>query len=183
MKRSLSARHSFFGEHVRSGACGPQGRVLLSRLVLGEVHRSCLRSEFVRGVAAGDTVLPKWCTVSVPWSNDQVDAGFSIVVSDPRFKNRHCGADLTTVSSAPPLPPKSTKSLVLHVRLLTRTSRRHDPPWAQCPLGAASAVRGAAPWASRLRMLGRWRHQYTWGSCSRATRDHSRPPRRAGSFA
>jgi hypothetical protein len=36
----------------------------------------------MRGVAASDTVLPKWCTVSVPWSNDQVGAGFSIVVSD-----------------------------------------------------------------------------------------------------
>jgi hypothetical protein len=30
------------------------------------------------------------------------------------------------MSSAPPLPLKSSKSLVLRVRLLTRTSRRHD---------------------------------------------------------
>ncbi len=49
-------------------------------------------------------------------------------------------------------------------------------PWAQDRLGAASAVCGAAPWASRLRMLGRWRRQYTWGSCTRATRGHSRRP-------
>jgi hypothetical protein len=46
------------------------------------------------------------------------------------------------------------------------------------PLGAASAVCGAAPWASRLRMLGRWRRRYTWGSCNRATRGHSRRPMR-----
>ena len=30
-------------------------------------------------------------------------------------------------------------------------------PWAQDPLEAASAVCGAAPCASRLEMLGRWR--------------------------
>jgi len=42
------------------------------------------------------------------------------------------------------------------------------------PLGATSAGCGAAPWASRLRMLGRWRRRYTWGSCNRATRGHSR---------
>jgi hypothetical protein len=47
-------------------------------------------------------------------------------------------------------------------------------PWAQDPLEAASAVCGAAPWASRLQMLGGWRRQYTWGSCTRATRGHSR---------
>jgi hypothetical protein len=52
LKSSLSARHSFLGERAPSAARGRQSRVLLSRLVLGEVHRSCLRSEFVRGVAA-----------------------------------------------------------------------------------------------------------------------------------
>src|ERR1700737_1112759 len=52
LKSSLSARHSFLGERAHSAARGRQSRVLLSRLVLGEVHRSCLLSEFVRGVAA-----------------------------------------------------------------------------------------------------------------------------------
>jgi hypothetical protein len=52
LKSSLSARHSFLGERAPSAACGRQRRGLLSSLVLGEVHRSCLRSEFVRGVAA-----------------------------------------------------------------------------------------------------------------------------------
>jgi hypothetical protein len=52
LKSSLSARHSVLGERAPGAACGRQSRVLLSRFVLGEVHRSCLRSEFVRGVAA-----------------------------------------------------------------------------------------------------------------------------------
>ena len=90
------------GEHARSGACGPQSRALLSRLVLGEVHRSCLRSEFVRGVAAeryrfAQVVYGQCSLVERPC------AGFSIVVSNPRFHNRRCGVDLTTLSPAPPL--------------------------------------------------------------------------------
>jgi len=32
LRGSLAARHLFLGQHARSGACGPQGRVLLPRL-------------------------------------------------------------------------------------------------------------------------------------------------------
>jgi hypothetical protein len=117
-------------------------------------------------------VLPKWCTVSVPWSNDQVDVGFSIVASDPRSKSRPCGVDLTTC------PRTATSPKVFKIRRSARlaahaTSRRHDCFVDTMPLGAANAVSLPPLWASRLRTLRRWRRQYTWGSCDRATRSFS----------
>ena len=40
--------------------------------------------------------MPKWCTVSVPWSNDQVDADFPSLCLTLAFKIAACGVDLTT---------------------------------------------------------------------------------------
>jgi hypothetical protein len=43
------------------------------------------------------------------WSNDPVDAGCSIVVSDPSFHNRRCGVDLTTCHRRRRPAPKVSK--------------------------------------------------------------------------
>ena len=121
--------------------------------------------------------MPKWCTVSVPWSNDQVAAGFSIVVPDPRFHNRRGGVDLPPCH--PPFPPKSSKPSFCAFDCLRERRGGTIALWAQCP--SERPMRFSVPprGASRLRMLGRWRRQYTWASCNRATRGYSRPPRPA----
>ena len=124
LQSSLSTRHSFFGKEnlptaKPSAALSP---------VLSEVHRSCLRSEFVRGGSGREvTVLRKRCTVSVPWSC-QVDASFSIVVSDPRSHHRRCGVDPTTVSPAPPLSPSSLRNLGY---AFDRSRERRGARWLQ----------------------------------------------------
>jgi hypothetical protein len=102
LQSSLSARHSF----LESRACPTAKPSAAFSPVLGEVHRSCLRSEFVRGGSEwGVTVLRKRRTVSVPWSW-QVDARFSIVVSDPRSHHRRYGLDPTPSRRS----PKSSRS-------------------------------------------------------------------------
>ncbi len=91
------------------------------------------------------TVLRKRCTVSVPWSC-QVDATFSIVVSDPRSHHRRCGLDPTAVSPAPP-SPKSSRSTA-HANVACAR-------WLQGRRGALEAARQSLG-ASQLRMLGKW---------------------------
>jgi hypothetical protein len=121
--------------------------------------------------------LPKWCTVSLPWSNDQVAAGFSIVVSDPRFHHRRGGVNCPPCQRLSPFPLKSSKSFILRVRPLTRTLGDTMAPRVQ---RRSVLLRFVVPplGASRLRMAS----PYTWGSFNRATRGHSRPPCQAGSF-
>jgi hypothetical protein len=91
------------------------------------------------------------------------------LLSDPRFHNRRCGVDLTTVLPAPRSPPK-----VLKIPCSARSTAHASV--AQCPserpvrfvvaplglLGCGCLEGGVA--------------QYTWGSCNRATRGHSRCP-------
>jgi hypothetical protein len=122
-------------------------------LVHGELHRSCLRCEFVRRERMSGNALARACMVSVPWSC-QVDASVSIVVSHPRSHDRRCGVDPTTVSPAPPLSPSSPQNLAY---AFDRSRERREgtvAPRAQRTLGAARPPLGA----SQLRMLGRWRH-------------------------
>jgi hypothetical protein len=68
-------------------------------------------------------------------------------------------------------PPKVVLRSTAHANVAeARWLRgRKAPRSGQCGLWCR-------PRASRLRMLGRWRRQYTWGSCTRATRGHSRRP-------
>jgi hypothetical protein len=68
------------------------------------------------------------------WSNDPVDAGCSIVVSDPRSHNWRCGVDLTTVSAAPPFPRSSVQNPSFCA--FNRSPERRGgtkAPWAQRP--------------------------------------------------
>jgi hypothetical protein len=107
--------------------------------VLGKVRRSCPTANSCVAERMRGTVLRKLCTVSVPWPC-QVNATFSIVVSDPRSHHRRCGLEPDRrVTGSAVLPS-------LRVRPLTRTSRARDGskdaevPWKRrgSPLGLLS---------------------------------------------
>ena len=168
MKRSLSARHSFFGEHARRGACGPQSRVLLSRLVLGKVHRSCLRSEFVRGVAAeryrlAQVVYGQCPLVERPsrwWLFQRYHLNLAFTITVVAFTRPRCHRLRWSRSSL-----KIPRSL--RARLLTRTSRRHVGS-VHNSSRSGRAVCGAAGWSFSAGMPPR-----RWKRASPISGDHA----------
>jgi hypothetical protein len=109
---------------------------------------------------------------SVPWSC-QVDATFSIVVSDPRSHHRRCGLDPTAVSPAPPF-----SQVFAFDPSRERRVRAMAPRTQRCPRSGE-----AVPWGFSAGDAWKMASRYTWGSCDRATRGHFclSPP--AGSFA
>ena len=94
--------------------------------------------------------MRKRCTVRVPWSC-QVDATFSIVVSDPRSHHRRCGLDPTAVSPAPPFSQ-------VFKTLPTRSTAHANVACARWLQGRRNALEAARQFlgASQLRMLGKW---------------------------